>query len=174
MSTLIIAAIIIGSIVGVCVLLVSIHNKEKRIAMNNILKYFNQIGAENGLSFSSNEFLKNSIMGLDGLNRKVLVVTIEDGYYGSIIIDLKQVKNCSVKKLYGTINGGVLKSQKLEKFLEKIVLHFEIYNKPSVEMVFYTHFENHIYESVDMEKKARHWETILSKMREPMQSSPLL
>jgi hypothetical protein len=174
MSTIIIAAIIICSIVSVCVLLVSIHNKEKRIAMNNILKYFNQLGKENGLSFSGNEFLKNCIIGLDGLNRKLLVVTKEDGYYGSILIDLKLVKNCSVKKIFGSINRGGLKSNKLEEFLEKIILHFEIYNKPSVDIVFYTHFENHIYESIDLEKKARHWETILSKMRTPMQGSPLL
>ena len=174
MSTIIIAAIIIASIIGVCVLLVSIHNKEKRIAMNNILKYYNQLGTENGLAFSSNEFLKNSIMGLDGLNRKILFVTKEDQYYGSTIIDLKQVKNCSVKKIYGTINGGDLKNHKLEQFLEKIILHFEIYNKPAVEILFYTHIENHIYEMHDLEKKARHWEAILSKMRTPMQSNALL
>ena len=174
MSTIIIAAIIIGSIVGVCLLLVTIHNKEKRIAMNNILKYFNQLGTENGLSFSSNEFLKNSIMGLDGLNRKILVVKKEDGFYGSFLIDLKHVKDCSVKKIFGTINGGDLKNNKLEQYLEKIILHFELYNKPALEIVFYTHFENHIYESIELEKKARHWEAILSKMRTPLQSGSLL
>jgi len=174
MSTIIIAAIIIGSIVGLCVLLVSIHNKEKRREMNNLLKYFNQLGTENGLSFSSNEFLKNKIMALDGLNRKILVVTKEGNYYGSYLIDLNQVKNCSVKKVYGTINGGDLKNRKLEQFLEKIVLHFEIYNKSSVEIIFYTHFENHIYESIDLEKKARHWEAILSKMQQSHKANPLL
>lgn len=174
MSSIIIAAIIICLIVAVCVLLVSIHNKEKRIAMNNILKYFNQLGSENGLSFSSNEFLKNSIMGLDGLNRKILVVTKEDGYYGSFLVDLNQVKNCSVKKSFGTINGADLNNKKLEQFLQKIILHFELYNKPALEIVFYTHLENHIYESLDLEKKARHWEAILSKMRTPMQNSVLL
>jgi hypothetical protein len=174
MSTIIIAAIIICSIIAVCLLLVSIHNKEKRIEMNNIPKYFNQLGRENGLSFSSNEFLKNSILGLDGLNRKILVVTKEDGYYGSFLIDLNQVKNCTVKKIFGTINGGDLKSQKLEQFLQKIILHFEVYNKPTLEIVFYTHLENHIYESLELEKKARHWEAILSKMRTPMQNTALL
>jgi hypothetical protein len=171
MSTIIVAAILVGSVAAICLLLINIHNKEKSIAMNKLLKYFSQLGTENNLSFSSQEILKDSVLGLDGVHRKILVVTKEDGYFGSFIIDLNQVINCSVKKIYGTIEVGDLKKHKLDQYLEKIVLHFEVNHKPSVEIVFYNHFENHIYEVLELEQKAKYWETILSKMQTSLKNS---
>ena len=89
MSTILVAAILVGSVVAICFLLISIHNKHKREAMNNLLKHFSQLGTENNLSFSSQEMLNNCVLGLDGINRKILVVTKEDNFYGSFIIDLR-------------------------------------------------------------------------------------
>jgi hypothetical protein len=170
MSTVIVAAIIVGSIVVICLFLISIHNKHKREAMNKLLKHFSQLGTENDLSFSSQEILKDCILGLDGVHRKVLLVKREDGVFSSSIIELNQVKDCSVKKIYGTIKAGDLKSHKLENYLEKIVLHFDVDNKPPVDIVFYDHFDNHIYETLELDQKARHWETILSKMQTPLKN----
>jgi hypothetical protein len=165
MSTLLIAAILVGSVLAICLLLISIHNKHKRETMNNILKHFNQLGTENNLSFSSQELLNQCVLGLDGVNRKILVVTSENNNYSSFIIDLNEVKNCKVKKIFGTIMAGSLKDHKLEQYLEKIVLQFELHGKPSGEVVFYSNLENHIYEIQELEQRAKHWETILSKMQ---------
>jgi hypothetical protein len=170
MSTYIVAAIIIGSVAGICLLLISIHNKHNREAMNQLLKYFSQAGTENELSFSSQEILKNSVFGLDGVQRKILVVTREDDFFGSFIIDLREVINCSVKKIYGTINVGDLKKARLEQYLEKIVLHFDMNNNSSVEIVFYKHFNNHLLEAIELEQKAKHWDAILSKMQAPLKN----
>jgi hypothetical protein len=170
MSTFIVAVILIGSVVAICLLLISIHNKHKRKAMNQLLKHFSQLGTENNLSFSSQEVLKNCILGLDGVRRKALVVTREDDFFGSFIIDLEQVKNCTVKKIYGSINVGDLKNRKLEQYLEKIVLHIDLHEKPPVEIVFYRHFDNHTYETIELEQKAKHWEIILSKMQTPLKN----
>lgn len=170
MSSLIVAAIIVGSVVGICLLLISVHNKHNREAMNNLLKYFSQLGIENDLNFSSQEILKNCVLGLDGVQRKILVVQREDDSFGSFIIDLHEVKNCTVKKVYGTINVGDLKKGKLEQYLEKIVLHFDLNNNSSVEIVFYKHFENHLLEALELEQKAKSWDAILSKMQIPLKS----
>ena len=167
MSTLFVAVILIGSVVAICLLLIGIHNKNKREAMNNILKHFSQLGTENNLSFSSQEILDHCVLGLDGVQRKILVATRRDEHYGSFIIDLNEVKNCSVKKIYGTIKAGELKNHKLEKYLEKIVLHFELHRKPAVEIVFYENFGNHISQTQELEQKAKHWEAILSKLQTP-------
>jgi hypothetical protein len=169
MSTLIIAAIIIGSVIAICLLLINVHNKHNREAMNQLLKHFSQLGAENNLNFSSQEILKNGILGVDGVRRKVLVVTREDNFFGSLIIDLKEVRNCTVKKNYGTINAGDLKTRKLEQYLDKIVLHFDLNDKPPVEILFYKHFDSHIFEALELEQKARHWETFFSKMQTPLE-----
>jgi hypothetical protein len=167
MSTILIATILVGLVATICLLLISIHNKHKREAMNKILKHFNHLGTENNLSFSSQEILNHCVLGLDGVNRKILVVTKEYNYYDSFIVDLNEVKICKVKKVYGTINAGDLKDRKLEQYLEKIVLHFELQGKPSVEIVFYSNLNNHIYETQELDQRAKLWETILSKMQRP-------
>lgn len=165
MSTLIVAAIVVISIAGICFLLISIHNKHKREAMNKIRKHFSQLATENDLNFSSQEVLKNSILGLDGVKRKIIVVRKEEELYTSLVIDLSEVKECAVKKIYGTITAGDLKSNKLEQYLEKIILHFDLIHKAPVEIIFYKNTDNHIYETGELEKKAKHWETILSKLK---------
>jgi hypothetical protein len=169
MSTFIVAAIIIGSVIAICLILISVHNKHNRQAMNQLLNHFSRLGVENNLNFSSQEILKNGILGVDGVRRKVLVVTREDDLLGSFIIDLKEVKNCTVKKNYGTINAGDLKNRKMEQYLEKIVLHFDLNDKPPVEILFYKHFDSHIFEALELEQKARHWETIFSKLQTPLE-----
>ncbi|HWJ89982.1 MAG TPA: hypothetical protein VNR87_02665 [Flavisolibacter sp.] len=170
MSTLLVAAILVGSIVIICFLLISIHNKHKREAMNLILKHFSQSGIENNLSFSSQEVLSHCVLGLDGVNRKILVVTKEGDGFSSLIIDLNEIKLCTVKKVFGTINVGDLKEHKLNQYLEKIVLHFEFSGQDPVEIVFYRNIDNHIYEAQELEHKAKHWETILSKMQKPLKN----
>ena len=170
MSTILVAVIVVGSVVIICFLLISIHNKHKREAMNNLLKHFSQLGTENNLNFSSQEVLHNCILGLDGINRKILVVAKKDGFYSSFMIDLNEVKSCTVKKIYGTIKVGDLKNHKLDQYLEKMVLHFELIGRPSVEIAFYKNHDNHIYEVQELEYKARHWEAILTKMHTPVKN----
>jgi hypothetical protein len=170
MSTLFVAAIIIGSVAAICLVLISIHKKHKREAMNNMLKHFSRLAAENNLNFSSQEILRNSILALDGIHRKIVVVSKNDDVYTSLLINLNEVKDCTVKKIYGNIKVGDLKSHKLEQHLEKIVLHFELMHKSPVEIVFYKNIHNHIYETQELEQKARHWEAILSKMKSPLKN----
>jgi hypothetical protein len=136
--------------------------------MKKILKYFSQLGEENELDFSSQEILKNCVLGLDGIRRKILVVQREDGFFGSFIIDLQDVKYCTVKKIYGKIEVGDLKKGKLEQHLEKIVLHFDLNNHSSAEIVFYKRFENHPLEAPELEQKVKNWDGILSKMQIPV------
>ncbi|MGE5521492.1 MAG: hypothetical protein ACM3VS_16320 [Candidatus Dadabacteria bacterium] len=168
MSTLIVAAIVLGTVAGVIFLIVSIHNKHNREAMNSLLKHFSLLGSENELVFSSQQILKNCILGLDGSRRKLLVVKREGNLFGSFIINLEEVKNCTVKKIYGNINADGLLNKKLDQYLEKVVLHFDLMEKPSVEVVFYNHIGNSIFEAPELEQKARGWESILSKMLTPL------
>jgi hypothetical protein len=171
MSTIIVAALLVASVVLVCYVLVRIHNKQKREAMNQLLDHFRQTGAKHALSFSSQEVLNDRVLGLDGVNRKVLVVTREENAFDSFIIDVNEIKNCTVKKVYGTIKAGDLKDHRLEQYLEKIVLHFEMTGKPSVEVPFFSHANNHLYETQELEQKARHWETFLAKMQKPLKKT---
>jgi hypothetical protein len=170
MSALIIASIMVGVLMAISFLLISIHNKHKRRDMNNLLNFFSHAGIENKLSFSSQEVLNNTVLGFDGIHRKIMVVRKEEGEFTAQIIDMNEVIRCTVKKVYGTIRADDLKDSKLEQFLEKIVLHLEFEKEHSAEIAFYSNVENHVYQTQQLEQKARHWESILSKINHPVKN----
>src|SRR4051812_32479171 len=124
MSTLIVAAIIIGAVVIISFLLNYVHNKHKREAMNKLLTYFSEAGTKDGLRFSSQELLKNTVMGVDGVSRKLLIANRQNEVLASFVIDLQEMKSCAVQKIYASVNSGDGKNQKPEQYLEKIVLQF--------------------------------------------------
>lgn len=153
-------------LVGSCRLLLTIYRKEKRKRMNRLLHRFSELGSSYNLTFSSQEILQDCIIGLDGVNRKILVTrSAEDVISHSELIALSEVKSCSVIRQYGTIKSGELRVKKLETYLERVALHFEREgNQPSIEIPFYQHRKNGLHELERLEKKARHWEMLLSKM----------
>jgi hypothetical protein len=168
MSTLIVAIIIVGTIAAICLLLISIDNKQKHKHMNTLLNRFTESGTKNGLTLSSQEILNDVVIGLDGIRRKLLIQSESKEEAYSQVIDLDEVKSCSVIKHYGAINAGGLKNSKLEQHLEKLVLHFDFDDgKLPFEIPFFRHIDNHIYLLPERERKAKHWETILSKMLQP-------
>lgn len=165
MTTLMIAVALIAAVAGICLLLISITNKQKRNHMNLFLNRLSQAGSSNNLSFSSQELLSNMALGLDGLRRELLVLTrFKNGDYFDFMIHLNDVQSCSVKKVYDYINAGDLKSGKPEKHLEEIVLHIELYSQGHADIPFYNHIDNRVDEVADMEHKAKQWETMLSKL----------
>lgn len=147
-----------------------LDSKQKRKAMNQLRQRFSQLGIKHQLNFSSQETLRDLWMGLDGIQRKLLVLKRQDkDALHSFIIDLNHVSSCSVKKHYGTIQSGELRTKKLEQYLEKIALQFSFTNgQPPREIPFYRHFENALHESRELEQKARDWEAILSKLHAPL------
>lgn len=166
MSTLLVAAILIGIVTGICLLLVTIDKRVKRKHMNQLLQRIQALGAKHQLTFSSQELLHNYVIGLDGVHRKLSVIHAPDAMQcDAAVVDLAEVKRCSVKKQYGTISSGALKQQKLDSYLERIVLCLELKDeKAPVEIPFYQHLENHASQSQELEQKAKRWEVILSKL----------
>jgi hypothetical protein len=166
MSTIIVSVILVGSIIAVCLLLISVAKKQKNKKMNQLLNRFNELGIVYNLSFSSQEFFNNTIIGLDGINRKLLVLeqTSNTGF-DDYVLALDEVKNCTIMKHYGNINPGDLKNKHLETYLERIVLHFEFKTGTEpVEVGLYNHIDDNIYCLADIQRKAQHWQQILVKM----------
>jgi hypothetical protein len=166
MSTLIVAAILVGTVAGICLLLITIDKKEKRKRMNQRLKHFSELGSRHQLKISSQEMLKKCVIGLDGIHRKIVVLQeMDETNFNTSVIDLADVKACCVKEHYGTIRSGELKARKLASYLEQVVLHLELNNgKAPVEIPFYQNLDNHESEAPELEQKARHWEAVLSKL----------
>lgn len=134
--------------------------------MKQIFNRISELGIMNNLRFSSQELLQNAVIALDGMQGKLLVINgIAKDKYDEALIDLDDLKSCSLKKEYGSIRVGDLKKRKLEQLLNRISLHFEFNNnKEPVEVPFYEHSGSDNLHVSEMESKARHWGIILSKM----------
>jgi hypothetical protein len=122
------------------------------------------VGSENHLSFTSQEIVTGGIIGLDGLNRKLVILENNNGDYNWSIFNLEDIKSFSIKKIFMSANIGSMKKQNVQEHLDKIVLQFEMKDeKGKIEIPFFVFSENHIYQQAELEQKARHWEAILSK-----------
>jgi hypothetical protein len=166
MSTIIIAAILISVIISICLILVSVNNKARQKTTASLLAHFRKLGTENSLSFSSQEILENGIIGLDGIQRKLLTLKkIGENKYDSLVLDLNVVKTCSKKKIYRSVNIGTEKKEKFENQIDKIVLAFDfIDNRQPIQISFFDPVTNHIFAMPELEQKAKNWETILTKL----------
>jgi hypothetical protein len=148
-------------------LLVQRNQQQKRKAMHQFLQQFSLLGSVYHLTFSGQEILSDSILGLDGIQRKLLVLQKQSPHtFRSMVIALNDVQECSVRKYYGTIKSGDLKKRTLEHFLEKISLHFSFGSQhPPVEVLFYHYNTHHVFDIPKQERKARHWEAVLTKLQ---------
>ncbi len=120
------------------------------------------------LSFSSHMLIGTRLIAVDGIKRKLLVLDIEDATSLPCIIHLDEVKAISVKKNYRAIRPGDLTKRDLEDFLEMIALYFEYRDeRKPVSLTFYEHGVGNFNDLAVLERNARTWQMILSKMTVP-------
>lgn len=133
--------------------------------MKQLLDYLKSLESKHNLTFSGQEILKDSMIGLDGEKKKLLIVNDIKNRPHHYIIDLNEVSSCSVKKYYGRINVNGLKNRKLDQCLEKIVLRFGFHSqKQPADILVYKRTDNDIRELPALELKAKKWMELLSKI----------
>lgn len=139
-------------------------NRHKRFDKRNYLR-LSKWGFAFNLSFSSHEILSTKIIGLDGIKRKLLVAEKNNESGSPYIIELAKVIAITVKKIYNSIKAGALKTRRMEEFLESVLLQFEYATeKDPIVLPFYERNLNEIQDLRGLEKKARNWQMILSKI----------
>ena len=164
MSSLIIAAIIIAGIILFCLLFIYLNKKNERKQKEKFLNLFNEAGSKYDLSFSSQEVLRNKILGFDDLKRTLLVFQFAP-VESVICIYMAEIKNCMVAKEYENVNIGTEKKSKIETHLTSIAIRFDFVNSAEpVSVSFYDSGFNSVYEMTELEAKAQHWASILSKI----------
>lgn len=127
-----------------------------------------ELGSRYNLSFSSQLVLGNMIMALDGVKRRLLVVEIAKEENHPLIIDLNNVAAVTVRKNYGSIGQGELKSKGLEAFLKRIDLQFKLNdNAGTIVLPFYDREINDVKDRARLGKSAKNWQMLLSKMVSP-------
>jgi hypothetical protein len=166
MSIAIVITILACTAIMVSLLAVYVIKNKTRKKQNRVYLYFSLLVSKYQLTISGQELIKDHMIGLDGINRKIIVLSgITTGKLHPLIIDLADVRFCFLRKNYTPVKAGNRKNIKLDYMFEKILLRFEFkdHQKP-VEIIFYDHLKNEIKDISHLENKAKHWETLLSKM----------
>ena len=152
MSTVFVASVVIAIVVIFCLAFITASKWRNKKKLSGLLKHFSKLGTSHNLSFTSQEVLADKIIGLDGPNRKVLVLEKKLNEVHSYVIDISQVQDCLFNKTE-------------RNYVCTIGLAFRFKNENAViDLCFYNSMVNSIYELQMLESKARHWESILSKL----------
>jgi len=164
MSSIVIVGILVLFLVIIILVLVSINNKHRKKTAMELVDRFNELGGSNNLSFTYKEMTENFIVGLDQLRMKLFVLRKAGIRYDFQVIDLKEIKSCSKKKIYKSINMGTVKKERYENHIDKIVLEFDFSdNRGPVQISFYESGEDHVLDMPELERKAGSWVAILTK-----------
>jgi len=148
-------AIIIGA-------LVSINNNQRKKKTLELATRFNELGEKNYLSFTHKEVIENFIIGLDQLRMKLFALRKAGDRYDFQVIDLKEIRSCSKKKIYKSINMGTVKKENYENYIDKIVLQFDFLdNRDPVQIAFYES-NGSLSDIPELERKVTNWITILT------------
>jgi hypothetical protein len=164
MATVIITSILTSALVIMCLLFIAAENQRRQKELNTQLLRFSKAGSENGLIFSSQGILVDSIIGLDGIKRKLLVSNREKAN-PYLIIDLTEVTGCCVQK--GNDAGKQFDTELLtkKKKTDSVALQFEFANhRRPLKILFYSSKLYSPYSIKEMEQKAKNWQVMLSKL----------
>jgi hypothetical protein len=164
MSTILTAAIVILSTIGITMFFIAVNKRNHNKRTKALLTFFNQSGTDTGLAFSSQEVLKNMIIGLDGLHQTLSIFKFLDSDK-VMHLQLATVKSCTLKKEYETIYFGNEKTRNTEQHLRSINLEFTFKkDRDPVSISFYDSKVDTIYEMAELEAKTKNWEAILRKI----------
>ena len=166
MSTVIVAAILILFIAVVVLMLTWISKRERKNTTLALLNHFTGKAMERNLSFSSQEILDEALIGLDAIQRKLLVIKKTGAEkYDTQLIDLKKARKCSRRKIYKSTKVEDGKQTGLQNEIEKIVLEFEyIDGRSPTQIIFFEPVNLHLLTIPELDEKAKKWEGILSQL----------
>jgi hypothetical protein len=138
------------------------------MSVKKVFLKLSELGSRLNLSFSSHVLLIDKVIALDGIKRKLLVAKVADDLESPYTIELNQVKEISLRKTYSNIKPGELNKKKFNEFLETILLQFEYKDQgKKVGLPFYESDKHGIQNLDKLERNARVWQMILSKMINP-------
>lgn len=136
-----------------------INSKIKRLL--NI----NELAKRSKWCLSKHDILGTKFIGVDILKRKLFFIEQNNDKPACMVIDLKDVESCSIKKQYNNIDAGALKKKKLHEFLTTIFLQLRFkHNSTLVDLPFFEKKKDKTLNIEELEAKAKAWETTVSKL----------
>jgi hypothetical protein len=160
------SAIMLGTLLAFYCFFILIEKQRIKRRLRSFLKYFSITGSKLGLSFSSQEILKNCVIGLDGKNRKLLIIyDLANGSNNQYLVNLDEVRSVNAEVIATNVGpGGAYELYEIKK-VSAVLLSFDFNDgKEIIKIYFYNEDENDPVELPELEQKARDWESILNKM----------
>jgi hypothetical protein len=122
-----------------------------------------KIAKKRRLYISAQDELGDNLIAIDSRKRKLLFIRKASPASSYLVIDLKHLQDCTVKKQYGSIKPGDLRKKKLSGFLKSIFLHLHFKNgSEPVSLPLYEEKNVHVQDVEQLEAKARKWQTMVS------------
>ena len=129
------------------------------------LRNFSLIAKIFNISVAKQETLHNQLIAVDATRRKLLLIKKEKSNVDYRVVDLQNVQQVSVKKVYGLIPAGDLPTKGLNHYLQSISLQlrFKGGGEP-VDVSFYERRYNTIKQQSFLETAANTWKQFVSAL----------
>jgi hypothetical protein len=135
---------------------------------NNILrlnKLNEHLARRFKLFFYKMDVLGNRWIGLDIFKRKLVFVQQNNKKTNGIVVNLKNLESCTLKKQYDSIEPGGLKSKKLHEYLKTVILEFRFINDSKIIVLsFFEKQKDKMLNILEMEAKALEWQRTISSL----------
>jgi hypothetical protein len=165
MDSVIISIVIITILIIVFKTLVSINNRDRKEKMSDLVHRFDILEKEYNLNIYKKEILQDFIVGLDKLRKKLFIFKKALDKYDFMIVNIKDLKFCSKKKIYNSSMVQSTRNRRPDKYLDKIVLEFDYTSgNETIRVVYYDSMINNATEISDLDKRADEWERELAEM----------
>ncbi len=117
------------------------------------------------LNISNRDEVGSHIIALDTQKRKLLFAKKKPDASSCLVVDLTNLKTCTLKKEYTSINSGELKTKKLHQFLKSIVLRLVFGNGSEMVSLPLFDAQTEMADNIEqLEVQAKKWEGLVLKM----------
>jgi hypothetical protein len=124
-----------------------------------------KLAKERSLHISNQDEVGFNVIALDVLKRKLLFANKKTGASSCLMVDLKNLERCTIKKDYNSINAGELKKMKLHHFLKSIILNLVFKNgSPTLSLSIFDRQKERGGNPEQLETLAEKWQKIVSKL----------
>lgn len=139
----------------------------KRSRRKQRYRFLQQAGAENGLSFTSQEKIAGGLLGFDNLAKALLVLQCDGARPSWYTIHLAGVTDCTVVTTYSVQPTAVTNLYSIGESVEEVLLHFEFSDgRPPAAVPFYCARHHSVTDLPELEHKVHSWQQFLSKLLE--------
>ena len=139
------------------------YKNAKKIKENLFLRLSKE-GTANNLIFCSQEILQNKVIGIDGIQRKIMILEKIKNKYNCSVISLDEVQNCELITSCRALYEDNFNKFEVEN-LHAIELRFQFKNQAQpASIIFYESLINSQRELVLLKAKAEYWCVMLSKL----------